>query len=209
MPSFAELFPQAKRHLARKDEVLKRVIAQVGPCTLQPMGDDHFVVLVRAIVSQLISTRAAETIFGRLQAVLGRRGVTPAALLAAQPEALRGAGLSGSKTAALRDLAERVRKRVLPLKKLPELPDEEVSAHLTAVRGIGPWTAEMFLIFCLGRPDILPVGDFGLRAGVRDAYGLAELPDGKALRERAEPWRPYRSIATWYFWRSRGFVPQS
>ncbi len=118
-------------------------------------------------------------------------------------------GLSGTKAGALRDLAERVSTEALPLAHLAEMADEDVTARLLAVHGIGPWTTEMFLIFALGRLDVLPVDDFGLRAGVRDVYVLAELPDRKRLRELAEPWRPYRTVATWYFWRSRGGVPQS
>ena len=110
---------------------------------------------------------------------------------------------------ALKDLAERAVSGALPLARLGEMSDEEVIDVLLPVRGIGRWTAEMFLIFSLGRLDVLPVDDFGLRAGVRDVYQLPDLPNRVALRERGEPWRPYRSIATWYFWRSRGGVPQS
>jgi len=164
---------------------------------------------VRSIISQQISTRAAASIHARLLQALGRRGLRPAALLALSDDELRGAGLSGSKARSLRDLAEKVHGGTVPLKRLPELTDEEVIASLLPVRGIGRWTAQMFLIFSLGRPDVLPVDDLGLRAGVQQAYGMAELPDRAGLTELAEPWRPYRSVATWYFWRSRGFVPQS
>jgi 3-methyladenine DNA glycosylase/8-oxoguanine DNA glycosylase len=205
---FAELMPRAQRHLARKDAVLKRIVSAVGPCTLAP-GGDRFLVLTRAIVSQLISTKAALTIYGRLEATLAPEAVTPVSLMAANLRSLRKTGLSRAKALALRDLAQRVHKGKLPLDEFHDLTDEEIIEHLTAVRGIGQWTADMFLIFCLGRPDVLPVGDFGLRAGVQTAYGLPELPDRKLLAERAEAWRPYRSIATWYFWRSRGAVPQS
>jgi DNA-3-methyladenine glycosylase II len=204
---FTDLMPRAQRHLARKDAVLKRIVSAVGPCTLAP-GGDRFLVLTRAIVSQLISTKAALTIYGRLEELV-HRAVTPASLMAANLRALRKTGLSRAKALALRDLAQRVHKGKLPLDQFHDLTDEEIIEHLTAVRGIGRWTADMFLIFCLGRPDVLPVGDFGLRAGVQTAYGLAELPDRKVLSERAEAWRPYRSVATWYFWRSRGAVPQS
>jgi DNA-3-methyladenine glycosylase II len=166
------VYARARRHLSRKDAVLRPLIARVGPCTLQPDGDG-FGSLVRAVVSQLISTQAARSILARLEAAVGE--LTPAAVLAAGEERLRGAGLSGAKARALADLAGRVREGLLPLDEL----------------------------------DVLPVGDFGLRAGVRDVYKLANLPGPAALREVAEPWRPYRSIATWYLWRSRGFVPQS
>jgi 3-methyladenine DNA glycosylase/8-oxoguanine DNA glycosylase len=181
---------------------------EIGAFTLQPTGVS-FVILVRAIVSQLISTKAAITIFSRLEATLGDGQVAPAAILKAKEETLRSVGLSGTKARALRDLAERVSSGALPLEHLADMTDDEVTARLSAVHGIGPWTTEMFLIFALGRPDVLPVDDFGLRAGVRDVYEMAELPDRKSLRALAEPWRPYRTVATWYFWRSRGGVPQS
>lgn len=207
MNSPSDPFAKAQRHLSRRDPVLRKVIKAVGPCTLQPVAD-FFIVLARAISSQQLSTRAAATIFGRLQA-LSPDGLTPAAVLDAADEQLRGAGLSRSKVLSLRDLAGHVQSGALPLHDLPRLSDEEVVALLVPVRGIGVWTAQMFLIFSLGRLDVLPVDDLGLRAGVRDMYGLPELPNRVALVERAEPWRPYRSVATWYLWRSRGFVPQS
>jgi DNA-3-methyladenine glycosylase II len=201
-------FARAKRHLARRDPVLKRVVAAVGPCTLwfQP---DPFVALVRAIVAQQISTKAANSIRARLEEALAPAGLVPAAVLAASEEALRGAGLSAAKARSLRDLAEHVHDGRLPLAALHELTDEDVIAHLIPVRGIGRWTAQMFLIFSLGRLDVLPVADLGLRVGVQRQYNLPEPPDKEALERLAEPWRPYRSIATWYFWRSLGFVPQS
>lgn len=204
----ADQFRTARRHLGRRDPVLKRVLGVVGPCTLRP-DSGGFAMLVRAIIAQLISTKAARTIHARVEAAVGKAGLTPAAILAVGEEVLRGAGLSGAKARSLLDLARRVAEGELPLDRLPELPDEEVIAHLVPVRGIGTWTAQMYLIFSLGRLDVLPVDDFGLRAGVRDAYGLDELPGRTRLVEMAEPWRPYRSVATWYFWRSRGFVPQS
>jgi DNA-3-methyladenine glycosylase II len=203
-----DLYRKAQRHLARRDPVLKGLIAAVGPCTLRP-DPAAFLVLVRAILAQMISTKAAASIFARVQAVLGPAGFTPAAVLAAGEQALRGAGLSGSKARALLDLAVRVANGSLPLDRLPEMPDDEVIARLLPVRGIGTWTAQMFLIFSLGRTDVLAVDDFGLRAGVRECYGLSALPDRAGLCQRAEAWRPYRSVATWYFWKSRGFVPQS
>jgi DNA-3-methyladenine glycosylase II len=201
-------FRKAQRHLARRDPVLKEVIEAVGPCTLQP-DPDALRVLMRSIVSQLISTKAAASVFARLESALGPGGARAAGLLALGEEGLRGVGLSGAKARALLDLAARAQSGELPLARLPDLTDDEVLAHLLPVRGIGTWTAQMFLIFCLGRLDVLPVDDFGLRAGVQERYALAELPDRAGLRARAEAWRPYRSVATWYFWRGRGFVPQS
>jgi DNA-3-methyladenine glycosylase II len=208
MSEFADVFRKARRHLARRDPVLKRLIGLVGPCTLQP-EPDGFAVLVRSVIAQLISTKAAASIHARLLVTLGKAGLTPAAVLKAGEAKLRGVGLSRTKALALLDLARRAKSGVLPLADFPTLSDEEVIGHLVPVRGIGRWTAEMFLIFSLGRMDVLAVDDFGLRAGVRDHYGLAELPGRAFLRAHAEPWRPYRSIATWYLWRSRGFVPQS
>jgi DNA-3-methyladenine glycosylase II len=200
-------FARAQKHLARRDKVLKAVVRQVGPCTLRH-DTDHFAVLVRSIISQQISTRAAHAIHTRLRQVLAKP-IKPRAILASSEETLRSAGLSSSKARSLLDLAEKCVSRAVPLKRLHTLADEEVIEHLLPVRGIGRWTAEMFLIFSLGRLDVLPVGDYGLRAGVLKQYALAELPGREELQRLAAPWQPYRSIATWYIWRSLGFVPQS
>jgi DNA-3-methyladenine glycosylase II len=170
---------------------------------------NRFVSLARSIISQQISTKAALAIRTRLEQTCNGGAITPAGLLALSDEALRAAGLSASKMKSLRDLANRVYTGCVLLDAIHELADEEVIEALLPIRGIGRWTAQMFLIFSLGRLDILPVDDLGLRAGVQSQYGLDELPDKDQLIELAEPWRPYRSIATWYFWRSRGFVPQS
>jgi DNA-3-methyladenine glycosylase II len=201
-------FRKAQRHLSGRDETLEKLIASIGRCTLQ-LNPEPFLVLVRSIVSQMISTKAALSIYARLESAAGADGVTPANLLALGGGPLRAAGLSGAKALALLDLAGRAQSGELPLARFSELGDDEVIAHLVQVRGIGTWTAQMFLIFCLGRLDVLPVDDLGLRAGVQACYNLDALPGRAALRERAEPWRPYRSVATWYFWRSRGGVPQS
>jgi len=204
-----DIYRKAQRHLARRDPILKELIARVGPCTLQPDSQDRLALLVRAIISQQISTKAARSIHGRLQEALGEGGISALAILAAADEVLRGAGLSAAKTRALRDLADKVHSAAVPLHDLDELADEEVIARLIPVRGIGRWTAEMFLIFSLGRLDVLPVADLGLRAGVQRQYGLRKLPDHARLEKLAEPWRPYRSVGTWYIWRSGGPVPQS
>jgi DNA-3-methyladenine glycosylase II len=203
-----DLYRKATRHLSRRDPVLKALLGTVGPCTLQ-LHPGGFYILVRAIISQLISTAAARTIAGRLEAAVGESGVNPESVLDLSEERLRGLGLSGAKARALLDLAGRVQDGRLPLDQLPGMPDEEAIARLVEVRGIGVWTAEMYLIFSLGRLDVLPVADLGLRAGVQDCYELEALPRPAELRALAEPWRPYRSIATWYMWRSRGAVPQS
>jgi DNA-3-methyladenine glycosylase II len=206
--AFNKTFRKAQRHLGRSDPLLAQLIKHVGPCTLQP-GAEAFSSLVRAIIAQMISTKAAKAITLRVEAALSPKGITPAALAMASEELLRSAGLSRTKALALKDLGGRALRGELPLDRLAEMSDEDVIACLVPVHGIGRWTAEMFLIFSLGRLDVLPVDDFGLRAGVRDLYSLADLPKRAELRERAEVWRPYRSIATWYFWRSRGWVPQS
>jgi DNA-3-methyladenine glycosylase II len=199
---------KAQRHLARRDQVLKRLIAQVGPCTLW-YEPDGFRALVRSILAQQISTRAARSIHARLEEAVGKAGMVPAAVLGLSDDALRAAGLSAAKARSLRDLAEKVHSKEVPLAELPELDDEEVIGRLIPVRGIGRWTAQMFLIFSLGRLDVLPADDFGLRSGIQKQYRLRALPDRKQIEKLAEPWRPYRSVATWYFWRSLGFVPQS
>jgi DNA-3-methyladenine glycosylase II len=201
-------FQKARRHLARRDRVLKELIRTVGRCTLRHNAN-HFDVLVRSIVAQQISSKAALAISGRLEKALGRSGFRPKNILRADDELLRTAGISANKARSLRDLAEKCDAGAVPLKKLHQLPDEEVIAALIPVRGIGRWTAEMFLIFSLGRLDVLPVDDYGLRAGVQKHYGLDDLPKKAALTELGEPWRPYRSIATWFIWRSLGGVPQS
>jgi DNA-3-methyladenine glycosylase II len=198
----------AQRHLSRRDPILKRLIAAVGPCTLR-YEPNRFASLARSIISQQISTKAALAIRMRLEEALGGEGMTPAGILALSDEALRAAGLSAAKQKSLRDLAGHARSGAVSLETIHALEDEEVVAALVPVRGLGRWTAQMFLIFSLGRLDVLPVDDLGLRTGVQEWYGLPQLPDKGRLTELAEPWRPYRSIATWYLWRSRGFVPQS
>jgi DNA-3-methyladenine glycosylase II len=202
----SDLLKKAQRHLQKRDTVLKPHIQKVGICTLR-VNPDHFDLLVRAIVSQQISTKAAETISARLLAKVKR--FQPKRILGATDDDLREAGLSRSKRLSIRDLAEHCINGTLPLKKLASMENDEVVKTLVQVRGIGPWTAEMFLIFSLGRPDVLPVGDYGLRAGVQRHYQLAELPEKDRLQEIGAVWKPYRSIGTWYIWRSLGNVPQS
>ncbi|MFO0877684.1 MAG: DNA-3-methyladenine glycosylase 2 family protein [Gemmataceae bacterium] len=205
--SLTRMYTRARRHLARTDPVLREVIARVGRCTLAP-GGEPFPILVRSIIAQLISTRAAATITARVETAAGG-ALAPAPLLALGEAGLRPLGLSAAKAAAILDLALRATDGRIPCDQFAELTDSAIQDCLTAVKGIGTWTAEMFLIFGLGRTDVLPVADFGLRDGVRQSYALEKLPAARQLRELAEPWRPYRSIATWYIWRSRGLVPQS
>lgn len=192
-------------HLARADAVLAGVIRAVGPCGLEPQSDCHpFQSLAQAIAHQQLNRIAANTILGRLIDTCGRGAFpTPQMVLAASAASLRGAGFSFAKVAALRDLAEKTLAAVVPdATALQQLSDEEIIARLTQVRGIGRWTVEMLLMFQLGRPDVLPVDDFGVRAGFRAAYGLARLPRPKALAAWGERWKPYRSTAAWYLWRA-------
>jgi len=164
-------------------------------------------VLVRSIVWQQLSTKAAETIHQRLLAQLPRERLSARGIFRLSEAQMRAAGLSRAKVKALQDLSTRICRRQLPLSRLHELEDEAVIEALIDVWGIGRWTAQMFLMFSLGRPDVLPVGDLGLQMGVKHRYGLRRIPKRERLEKLAEPWRPYRSIATWYLWRSLGGVP--
>lgn len=168
---------------------------------------DAYGTLVRSIVGQQLSTRAASTIYGRVLDLFAGNVPTPEQLIAVDPEALRLAGLSRAKVAYLRDLAERVVDGELDLDHLTELADDQVSEQLTAVKGLGQWSADMFLIFHLGRPDVLAVGDLGIRRAVERAYGLKKIPDPKTLTRIAEPWRPYRSLGCLYLWASLDNAP--
>jgi DNA-3-methyladenine glycosylase II len=187
--------------------VLARLIDAVGPLgdarEGRPDRDDHYGALVRSIVNQQLSVRAAAAIYGRLTERYGGRSPTPAQLLADDPEQVRAAaGLSRAKVGFLRSLAEHVLSGELELERLDELPDEEVIAELVAVKGLGVWTAHMFLMSHLQRPDVLPVGDLGIRRAIEHAYGLDELPDAPTIEAIAEPWRPHRTLACRYLWRS-------
>jgi DNA-3-methyladenine glycosylase II len=168
----------------------------------------YFGALVSAILGQQISVKAARSIRARLEALVpAGQEMTPDLILSLTPEQLRAAGLSRAKALYVVDLAEKVRNGTLDLALVAEMPDEDVADVLTRVKGIGRWTADMFLIFCLGRCDVLPVGDLGLRAAAQRVYSLSALPDPRTLRAIAEPWRPYRSVATWYLWRSLDNTP--
>jgi DNA-3-methyladenine glycosylase II len=192
----------AVEHLRRADPVLRELIDRIGPledaARRRVAPEDDYGALLRAIVGQQLSTFAARAIFGRLLDLFGGRVPTPAELLAADTDALRKAGLSRAKVVYVRDLSERVERGEVELDRLAELPDEEVSSQLLAVKGLGPWSIDVFLIFHLGRPDVLAVGDLGIRRAIQVAYGLGERP-GKATIERiSEPWRPYRTTAGLY-----------
>jgi DNA-3-methyladenine glycosylase II len=205
-------FARARRHLMRRDPKLAPIMKRVGRCGL---GDTRthtpFASLVRAILSQQLSGKAAATIHGRVVALVsqhagnagagGAEAVTPASLLAADPAALRAAGVSRPKISYLRDLAERVADGRLDLDALEHRPDEDVIAAITAVKGLGRWSAEMFLMFRLNRPDVFPVGDLGIVRGVQILLGMKRKPKPSTMLRAAEIWRPYRSVAAWYLWR--------
>ena len=192
--------------LRAADPVLGALIAAHGQLDVEARRRgrpaDAYGALVRSILGQQLSTKAARAIYERLTALFGGRTPSPQELLSADPETVRAVGLSRPKVGYLRDLATRVLDGELELDRLSELSDEEVSAQLIAVKGLGQWTVDMFLMFHLGRPDILPVGDLGIRRAVERAYGLPEMPDPASLIQVAEPWRPDRTLASLYLWRS-------
>jgi DNA-3-methyladenine glycosylase II len=190
------------------DPVMGRLIEAVGPCRLAPrLEREPFETLARAIAHQQLNGTAAERILGRFATLATGTAAapfpTPAEVLAAPDDRLRGIGFSFAKIAALKDLATKTLAGIVPVAAdLHELTDEAIIERLTAVRGIGRWTVEMLLIFQLGRPDVLPVDDFGVRNGFRLAYGLAGMPRPRALAEFGERWRPHRTVAAWYLWRA-------
>jgi DNA-3-methyladenine glycosylase II len=199
-------------HLRAADPVLRALIDQIGVDGLgdartgRPQG--HYGALVRSIVGQQLSTKAARAIYGRLTDRFGGRTPTPAEVLADDPDELKAAaGLSRAKVHFLRSLAEHVVDGSLELERLDDLPDEQVIAELVAVKGLGEWSAHMFLMFHLGRPDVLPVGDLGIRRAVMTSYKLRKLPDPKRLEKIAKPWVPYRTLACRYLWRSLDATP--
>lgn len=193
-------------HLRAADAKLAAVIDATGPCTLaMSRMQSPYEALFEAIVYQQLTGKAAATILSRVKASFGdgARFPAPADVLAAPDEQLRGCGLSRAKTAAVKDLAAKECEGHVPaLAKLRRMDDAAIVEHLTSIRGIGPWTVEMMLIFRLGRPDVLPVHDYGVRNGFRIAYGKRELPSVKALAKHGERWRPFRTVASWYLWRA-------
>lgn len=197
----------AEQHLLAACPTLAPVLTGIGPCTLAP-DPDTFAALVRAVVGQLISTAAARTILGRIEARV-RGKLTPRRILAVPEAELQACGLSWAKVRSIRAVAEAFTPRSFA-KQLAAADDATARSLLLPLPGIGPWTVDMIAMFAVPwRPDILPVGDLGVRAGVRDLFGLPDLPNAKQLTEIAEPWRPYRTVACWYIWKSRGWVPRS
>jgi DNA-3-methyladenine glycosylase II len=205
--------PRAVEHLRHSDPVLAGVIDAVGPLGSSRAGrpdlGDHYGALVRSIVGQQLSTRAARAIYGRLLAHFGGHPPSPSEVLAADPEEMRAAaGLSRAKVGFLRSLAEHVLDGSLALERLDELPDERVISELVAVHGLGVWSAHMFLMFHLQRPDVMAVGDLGIRRAVERAYGLDALPGPAELERIAAPWSPHRTLACLYLWRSLDNTPE-
>lgn len=213
-------YKKVRRHLSNTCPVMNRLIARVGPCTLVPQGDDPFTLLVRCVIAQQISTKAAESIFARLAAAVSgppaahpadgtvmamwqRDTAVPLAKLAQFTEAkYKACGVSAPKQRTLRAVVEHVRANPDLLPSIPDLDDESIRDQLTAIKGIGPWTADMFLLFGLGRPDVWPVGDYGIKVAVKTHFNLRKIPDAQRLTKIARPWGPYRSVASWYLWRS-------
>lgn len=195
--------PAALKHL-RRDPMLKAIIREAGACTLRPVRREPYEALVRAIAHQQVHGRAAEAILGRFIALFPGHDFPPAtAVLTAPAEALRGCGLSGSKVAAIQDIAEKAVGGLVPTRKLAaRMSDERLIEQLVQIRGVGRWTVEMMLIFTLGRRDILPIDDFGVREGWKVAAGLDAQPKPKELAAAGEAWAPWRSVAAWYLWRA-------
>jgi DNA-3-methyladenine glycosylase II len=192
----------AVAHLQQADPVLGHIIAHCGPCTLQPRDLEPLVMLCRSIIYQQLSGKAAGTIMARFLGLYEPDALTPVALLRTTDDTLRGIGLSRQKIAYLKDLALQVQDGALQLAMLPTHSDAEVIRQLMGVKGIGRWTAEMFLIFALGRLDVFPVDDLGIRKAIQRAYGYKRLPAPVTMHRHARKWVPYRTIATWYLWRS-------
>jgi DNA-3-methyladenine glycosylase II len=187
-------------HLKKSDPVLRAIIERVGPCRME-FGPAEFASLAEAIVSQQLNGKAAVTIFKRF-ATLAGEPLTPEGILKLSDDQLRSVGLSKQKSAYMKDLAAKTASGLLDFSRLPQLPDEEVIKHLTQVKGIGVWTAHMFLIFSLRRPNVLPTGDYGVQMALKKHYKKRKLPKPKDMEKIARAWEPYRSIACWYMWRS-------
>ena len=191
---------KAVNHLKKSDPVLRAIIARVGPCRME-FGPAEFSSLAEAIVYQQLNGKAAVTIFNRFAALAGDP-LTPEGILKLSDEQLRSVGLSKQKSAYLKDLSAKTAAGLLDFSRLPELTDEEVIQHLTQVKGIGVWTAHMFLMFSLRRPNVLPTGDYGVQMAIKKHYKKRKLPKPKDMEKIARAWEPYRSVACWSMWRS-------
>ncbi len=191
---------KAVNHLKKSDPILRGIIERVGPCRME-FGEPEFSSLAESIVYQQLNGKAAATIFERFAALAGDP-LTPEGILKLSDEQLRGVGLSKQKSAYLKDLSAKTAAGELDFARLPELSDDEVIEHLTQVKGIGVWTAHMFLMFSLRRPNVLPTGDYGVQVAIKKHYKKRKLPKPKDMEKIARAWEPYRSVACWYMWRS-------
>jgi len=191
---------KAVNHLKKCDPILRAIIEQVGPCRME-FGPPEFHSLAEAIVYQQLNGKAAVTIFKRFAALAGEP-LTPEGILKLSDEQLRTVGLSKQKSAYVKDLAAKTAAGLIDFSQLLEMPDGEVIKHLTQVKGVGVWTAQMFLMFTLRRPDVLPTGDYGVQAAIKKHYKKRQMPKPHIMEKIARPWVPYRSIACWYLWRS-------
>jgi DNA-3-methyladenine glycosylase II len=202
-------YQRARRLLMRRDPILAEAIKRIGACRMaERQRKDHLTALIGAIVSQQLSTKAAATIFGRFAALFPDNQITSAAAIDGLDDpTLRGVGLSGQKIGYLRDLSARIADGRLNLDELDALPDDLVIERLTSVKGFGRWTAEMFLMFRLHRPDVLPAGDLGIVNAIQRLYRLRKRPDPKRILKMGEAWRPYRSVASWYLWQTLRETP--
>jgi DNA-3-methyladenine glycosylase II len=191
---------KAINHLKKSDPVLRAIIERVGPCRME-FGPPEFHSLAESILYQQLNGKAAATIFARFVALAGDPP-TPEGILKLSDAQLRSVGLSKQKSTYLKDLSEKTKAGLLDFARLGDLPDEEVIAHLTQVKGVGVWTSQMFLMFTLKRPDVLPTGDYGVRAAMKKHYKKRKMPKPKDMEKIARAWSPYRSVACWYLWRS-------
>jgi DNA-3-methyladenine glycosylase II len=196
----APSYRKAINHLKKSDAILAAIIEQVGPCRMQ-FGEPTFHSLAESILYQQLNGSAAATIFGRFTGLAGDP-LTPKGILKLTDAQMREVGLSRQKTSYLRDLSEKTAAGLMEFERMPELPEEDVIAHLTQVKGVGVWTAHMFLMFTLRRPDILPTGDYGIQAAMKKHYKKRKWPKPAVMGKIAKPWSPYRSVACWYLWRS-------
>ena len=195
-------YQQARRHLTRKCPVMKQLIGTVGPCQLKPNPGDPFTLLVRCVISQQISTKAAHSIYERVVSLVGGPPISMELLAKLSEDKFKACGVSGPKQRTLRAVIDHIKANPELLPGIEERDNETIHGQLTQIKGIGPWSADMFLVFGLGKPDVLAVGDYGIKAAVKNQFKLKDMPDAKKLDKIAEPWKPYRSVAMWYLWRS-------
>jgi DNA-3-methyladenine glycosylase II len=195
-------YKKVRRHLSDNCPVMKRLIERVGPCMLTPNCDDAFTLLVRCVISQQISTKAAQSISGKLLAMVGGPPIPLAKLAKFTDAKFKACGISGPKQRTLRAVIDHAKANPDFLPSIPNLDDGAIRGQLVAIKGIGPWTADMFLLFGLGRPDVWAVGDYGIKVAVKTLFKLRKMPDATRLTKIAKPWEPHRSVASWYLWRS-------